>query len=79
MPIYDVHVICTECGQPHSVRVKLDLDDDGLDKTRLSDYFDGKPLPSAVAFMQTNRYNCPHTKQLYLANDLSQCLFFASN
>ena len=77
MATYEIHVICSECGQPHSVRVKLDLEDGNLDNTRLSEYFEGKPLHPAVAFMQTNRYNCPHTKQLYVASDLSQCVFIA--
>ena len=31
MPIYDVYVFCDQCGQPHSVHVKLTLADENLD------------------------------------------------
>jgi hypothetical protein len=78
MPIYNVYVICDQCGQPHSVNVKLDLADETLDKTRLVDYYGDRPVPSEIAFMQTNKYRCPHTKQLFPANDLNQAVLFAS-
>jgi hypothetical protein len=71
---YNVHVVCTECGQPHFVNVSLELDDETLDRTTLADYFADRPVPSAIAFMRTNKYNCPHTKQLYKADDLEQVL-----
>lgn len=74
MPKYDVYVVCDQCGQPHSVNVHLELDQNGLDKTRLSDLYTDK-VPSQIAFMQTNKYRCPHTKQLYPADNLDQAIF----
>ena len=76
MPIYDVYIYCDKCGQPHSVHVKLSLDDEGLDKTRLADHFTGKQLPPEIIFMQTNKYRCPHTKQLFPADDIAKALLF---
>jgi len=75
MPKYDVRIICDQCGQPHTVNVKLTLEA-GLDKTRLANHYADRPLPAAIIFMQTNRYNCPHTKQLFPANDIEKAIFF---
>lgn len=77
MPIYDVYVFCDQCGQPHSVHVKLDLNE-GLDKTQLADQYIGQPLPAEIVFMQSNKYRCPHTKQLFPATDIDQAVLFAS-
>lgn len=78
MPEYDIYVRCDQCGQPHSVNVRLGLEDPDLDKTSLADYFNGRVVPGQVAFMQTNRYRCPHTKQLFPASDLGHAVFFAA-
>ena len=78
MAIYDVYVFCDQCGQPHSVHVKLTLADDGLDKTRLAELYAEKPLPSEIVFMQTNKYRCPHTKQLFPADDIENAVLFIS-
>lgn len=78
MPKYDVYVFCDQCSQPHSVNVKLTLDEGDLDKTRLADYYAGRPLPSQIAFMQTNKYRCPHTKQLFAADDIDKAVLFES-
>ena len=77
MPIYDVYVICDQCCQPHSVHVNLSLADENLDKTRLAEYYIGKPLPSQIVFMQSNKYRCPHTKQLFPADNIENAVFFA--
>ena len=77
MPVYDVYVFCDQCGQPHSVHVKLDLNE-GLDKTRLADQYIGQPLPAEIVFMQSNKYRCPHTKQLFPATDIDQAVLFAN-
>ena len=79
MPKYDVHVTCSECSQMHFVNVRLDLDENGLDRKTLAEYFADRPIPSQIAFMQTNNYRCPHTKQLYSAADLSGAILFDSN
>ena len=76
MPIYEVYVFCDQCSQLHSVHVKLTLDDDSLDKTRVADIYAGRPLPPEIVFMQTNRYRCPHTKQLFPADDITKTVLF---
>jgi len=78
MPIYNVYVKCDQCGQPHPVNVKIELPDESLDKTPLAEYFADKPLPSAITFMQSNKYRCPHTKQLFPAADINDAVFFAA-
>lgn len=78
MPIYNVYVTCDQCGQPHPVNVKLDLDDETLDRTCLAEYFNSKPLPSAITFMQSNKYRCPHTKKLFPAADIGDAVLFKS-
>jgi len=78
MPNYDVYVFCDQCGQPHSVHVKLTLADDGLDKTRLADLYADGPLPAEIVFMQTNKYRCPHTKQLFPADNIADAVIFAA-
>ncbi|MEP6946126.1 MAG: hypothetical protein ABJA02_09430 [Acidobacteriota bacterium] len=79
MTRYDVYVICDQCGQPHSVNVQIELENAGLDKTRLADHFSDSPAPPQVAFMQTNKYRCPHTKQLFAAADLNAAVLFAAS
>ena len=76
MPIYDVYVFCDQCSQPHSVHVKLTLNDTSLDKTSLADYYADKPLASEIVFMQTNKYRCPHTKQFFPTDDIEKAVFF---
>ncbi len=78
MTKYDVYVICDQCGQPHSVNVRLELGDPALDKTLLGDQYSSSPVPAQVAFMQTNKYRCPHTKQLFAATDLNSAVLFAA-
>lgn len=78
MPKYDVYIICDQCGQPHPVNVKLDLADDGLDKTHVANHFAGGPLPSQIAFMLTNKYRCPHTKQLFSAANIDNAILYAA-
>jgi hypothetical protein len=76
MPVYDVYVACDQCSQPHSVHIKLTLDDETLDGTRLAVHFDGRPLPSEIVFMRTNKYRCPHTKQLFPADNIDNAILF---
>ncbi|MBK6749936.1 MAG: hypothetical protein KA956_10975 [Pyrinomonadaceae bacterium] len=76
MPKYDVYVVCDQCGQPHAVNVKLELDEGGLDRTPVADAFEDRPLPSVITFMQTNKYRCPHTKQLFSAADIGDAVLF---
>lgn len=73
MPKYDVYVVCDQCSQPHAVNVRLELAQDGLNKTRLSDLYPDK-IPAQIAFMRTNKYRCPHTKQLFPAEDLGSAI-----
>ena len=78
MPIYNVYVVCDQCGQPHSVNIKLNLADEGLDRTHLADHYHGQTLPREIVFMQTNKYRCPHTKQLFPATDIELAVLFAN-
>ena len=78
MPLYDVYVTCDQCGQPHSVHVQVTLDDTNLNKVPLSDVYPSGEMPPAIAFMQTNTYRCPHTKQLFPANDINLAMLIAA-
>lgn len=78
MPLYDVYVTCDQCGQPHSVHVQVTLDDANLNKASLSEVYPGGEMPAAIAFMQTNKYRCPHTKQLFPANDIDLAMLIAA-
>ncbi len=78
MPLYDVYVTCDQCGQPHSVHVQLTLEDADLNKMPLSEVYPNGDIPSAVAFMQTNKYRCPHTKQLFAANNIDLAMLIAA-
>ena len=78
MPLYDVYVTCNQCGQPHAVHVQVTLDDTDLNKARLSDVYPGGEMPAAIAFMRTNKYRCPHTNQLFPANDIDLAMLIAA-
>ncbi len=78
MPLYDVFVTCGQCGQPHSVHVQVTLDDANLNKASLSEVYPGGEMPAAIAFMQTNKYRCPHTKLLFPANDIDLAMLIAA-
>ena len=75
MPVYEVYVICDQCTRPHSTHVKLTIDDESLDGKSLARFYDGRPIPSEVVFMQSNKYRCPHTKQLFPAADIELATF----
>lgn len=77
MPVYEVYVICDRCTRPHSVHVKLTLDDAALDGTSLARFYDGQTLPAEIVYMQSNKYRCPHTKQLFPATDIGRATFHA--
>lgn len=77
MALYDVYVNCDQCEQPHSVHVRLIFADAGLDKTHLAAQYAGIALPPEIVYMQSNKYRCPHTKQLFPASDVDQALLFA--
>jgi hypothetical protein len=78
MPLYDVYVTCDQCGQPHSVHVQLTIEDENLNKARVVDVFPGNELPPAIVFMQTNKYRCPHTKQLFPASNIEQAMLISA-
>lgn len=78
MTLYEVYVTCDQCGQPHSVHVQLSLESPDLNKTPLREVYPGGDLPSAIAYMQTNKYRCPHTKQLFPASDIDQAMLIAA-
>ena len=77
MPLYDIYVKCDQCGQPHSVHVQLTLEDADLNNTHIGDVYSGGELPPAVVFMQSNKYRCPHTKQLFPANNIDETILIA--
>lgn len=78
MALYDVYVTCDQCGQPHSVHVQVNLEDTGLHNAPLGDVYPDGKLPSAITFMQTNKYRCPHTKQLFPANNIEKAMLIAA-
>jgi hypothetical protein len=77
MPKYDIYVVCDQCGQPHPVNVKIQLEDEGLDRTLHSEHFGDRPLPAEIIYMQTNKYRCPYTKQLFSADDPTKAVLFS--
>jgi hypothetical protein len=74
MPLYEVYVYCDKCGQPHEVHVQLTLEDPELHGKSLTVVFSNGELPSQITFMQTNKYRCPHTKQLFPASDIDNAI-----
>jgi hypothetical protein len=54
------------------------LEDDELHRTMLKDLLKGDEPPAAVAFMQTNSYRCPHTKQLFSAANIDDAMLIAA-
>lgn len=79
MSAYKVFVYCAHCGLPHSVNVRLDLPEQGLENYRIVDVFADRPLPQEVAFMQSNKYRCPHTKRFFSTRDIEKAVLFADS
>ena len=77
MPSYEVYIFCDQCGQPHSVHITLELQDDNLNKTLIKDAFAGHELPSEIVYMQSNKYRCPHTKQFFTSDNIDLAALFA--
>jgi len=75
MALYEIYLICSECENLHSVQTKIELSENDLNNTALSEYFADREIPGMIAFMQSNKYRCPHTKGLYAASDLSNAYF----
>jgi hypothetical protein len=68
MTKYELYVQCEHCSMPHPVQVSIELED-GLGGSSLDEIFGDRQIPSQIAFMQTNKYRCPHTGRLFPASD----------
>ena len=79
MSAYKIFFYCGHCGLPHSVNITLELPDRDLDNSRVIDVFADRQLPQEVAFMQGNKYRCPHTNRLFSTRDLERAVLFAES
>lgn len=79
MPVYEVYVVCDQCTRPHSTHVKVNIDAEVVEGTPVTDFYADGSLPGAIVFMQSNKYRCPHTKQLFPATDLSLATLHAAS
>ena len=77
MPLYEVYVLCDQCGRPHSVHIKLSVPEEVSDGACIAEVFAGRSLPPEIVYLQSNKYRCPHTKQLFPATDIEKVLLFA--
>lgn len=75
MALYEIFLKCGECENLHSGHTNIELTEIDLNNTALDKYFAEREIPGAIAFMQANKYRCPHTNGLYAANDLSRAYF----
>jgi predicted RNA-binding Zn-ribbon protein involved in translation (DUF1610 family) len=69
MAQYSVHVFCDECGETHTMRVDVSLDDGPAEKASLGDTYQGRDLPQNIVNMINNSIQCPKTGKMVLQRD----------
>jgi hypothetical protein len=69
---YMMHVFCNECSTPHPAGIVIERDELLSPDQSVADIYDGREVPSEIALMQGNYFQCPTTGRMYRQNDNRQ-------
>ncbi len=69
MPQYEIHVLCTECGAVHPMRIRIYLENGPVYKQSLADSFQEEPMPPQVSAIGGHKTLCLKTGKMFVQND----------
>jgi len=72
MATYSVYAFCDSCGEVHPMGISIGLADGPSKKESIGDAYSGKDLPTSIATMTSNKFQCPKTGQLTNQKDNNQ-------
>jgi hypothetical protein len=74
MPQYDLHILCSECGNFHDMLLRVSLEE-SFDVRNLSDIYNGNVPPEFHATITGQ--TCPTTKKLISKQNLDRLVLVA--
>jgi len=77
MPLYDVFVVCDECGEIHRTPMGLGLADGPAGRASVGDVFGGQQLPPDVLKLVNTWTECPNTGKMVRQEDQYQVFLVA--
>ena len=78
MPQYEIHVLCTECGATHPMRIRIHLENGPVYKQSLADTFQGQPMPPQVSAIEGHKTLCLKTGKMFVQQDNSRIFLVPS-
>jgi hypothetical protein len=72
MGVYDVYILCDECFDFHRIGTGITLEDGPANKQSIDEAYAGKKLPSDIASLLNNDFQCPNTGKRIVEKDNSQ-------
>jgi hypothetical protein len=69
VPQYEIHVLCTECGAVHPMRIRIHLENGPVDKQSLADTFQEGPMPPQVSAIEGHKTLCLKTGKIFIQDD----------
>ncbi len=69
MSRYMIHAFCDDCSETHSMGVSVVLSDGPPEKTCISSYYAGKPIPASLGIMLRNAIKCPKSGKIFQQTD----------
>ncbi len=78
MPQYEIHVLCTECGAVHPMRIRIHLENGPVYKQSLADSFQEEAMPPQVSAIGGHKTLCLKTGKMFVQNDNSRIFLVPS-
>jgi len=69
VPRYEIHVLCTECGAVHPMRIRIHLENGPAYRQSIADTFHGEPVPPQVSAIQGHKTLCLKTGKMFVQED----------
>ena len=72
MPQYEIHVLCSECGAEHPMRVRLHLDDGPVEKRSIGETYKGRTQPPQLLAIGGHKTLCLKTGKMFVQENDDQ-------
>ena len=78
MPQYEIHVLCTECGAVHPMRIRIHLENGPVYKQSIADTFPVEPVPPQVSAIEGHKTLCLKTGKMFVQEDKNRIFLVPS-
>jgi hypothetical protein len=69
MITYDIHALCSDCGQSHAMGKTLVLEDGPADTRTVADTYKGKAVPDLLVRLRYNSVRCRESGRFFYQQD----------